>query len=163
MLALDPVTLLLLWLFWPKAQKTPASRQLAAGMTAFPVSPEDAAFSNDYAPGRHLGIDIFAPAGTAVLAPEAGSVRFTTDPLGGNVFYLAGLSGTSYYGAHLMGYVGADRDVEAGEQIGFVGTTGNAKGGPAHLHFQMNGGATNPYAALRRLAPDAPKAPWEST
>jgi murein DD-endopeptidase MepM/ murein hydrolase activator NlpD len=153
--------LLLLLLFWPKKPAlTSLARRLSAGMTIFPVTRESASFSDDYNSSKHRGIDIFADAGTAVLAPEAGTVRFTTDPLGGLVFYLMGASGTRYYGAHLRGYVGKDRAVAAGEQIGFVGTTGNARGGPAHLHFQLDGGDTNPYPLLMRLAPGAPQAPW---
>jgi murein DD-endopeptidase MepM/ murein hydrolase activator NlpD len=165
-IAWDPWTLVLFWLFWPKPGPKTQALRLAAGMTAFPVSVDAASFSNDYAaedsPGRrkHLGIDIFADAGTAVLAPEGGTVTFTTDPVGGMVFYLTGASGMRYYGAHLRGYIGKDRDVRAGEQIGFVGTTGNARGGPAHLHFQMAGGTVNPYPFLKRLAPNAPEAPW---
>ena len=87
-----------------------------------------------------------------MLAPEAGAVRFTTDPKGGNVFYLKGASGTSYYGAHMMGAYGLDRVVSAGEQLGWVGNTGNAATTAAHLHFQMNGGKTNPYSKLRELS-----------
>jgi murein DD-endopeptidase MepM/ murein hydrolase activator NlpD len=156
---IDPLTLFLLFIFWPRPGGGRKPRQLASGMVVFPVSIDAASFSDDYS-ARHQGIDIFAVEGTAVLAPEAGALRFSTDPKGGNVFYLGGLSGTNYYGAHLMGYVGGDREVNAGEQIGFVGTSGNAKGGPAHLHFQMNGGGTNPFPTLKKLAPGAPAAPW---
>lgn len=162
MLALDPLTVFLLFLFWPKKKVYgPAAGLLSApGMSVFPVSISSASFSNDYNPPKHNGIDIFATKGTAVYAPEGGRVRFTTDPLGGNVFYLAGHSGTTYYGAHLTGFVGGDRTVKAGEQIGFVGATGNAKNTAPHLHFQVNGGKTDPYPLLRSLAPTAPQAPW---
>lgn len=142
------------------------SSRLLAGMTAFPVTTSAASFSNDYVPEatstqrKHMGVDIFAASGTAVLAPEDGQVRFTTDPKGGNVFYLTGGSGTTYYGAHMTGFVGKDRAVQAGEQIGFVGTTGNAAGKAAHLHLQINGGKTNPYPLLHALLPNAPVAPW---
>lgn len=175
-MVIDPFTLLLAFLFLPKAKRTPGSsprldEPSSAGMSVFPVSIEAASFSDDYhaeavpgGPRKHLGVDIFAPAGTAVLAPEAGRVRFTTDPKGGNVFYLKGRSGTSYYGAHLMGFYGGDagssRTVRAGDQIGWVGQTGNASSTAPHLHFQMSGGKVNPYPALHALAPNAPVAPW---
>jgi murein DD-endopeptidase MepM/ murein hydrolase activator NlpD len=45
-----------------------------------------------------------------------------------------------YYYAHLdrydvIAYQG--KTVAKGDVIGYVGTTGNARGGPAHLHFQV--------------------------
>ena len=161
----DPWTLLIVLLFVSSRRSESAPDGAARlmprmGMTVFPVTQDAASFSADYAPPKHMGVDIFAASGTAVVAPEAGSVRFTTDPLGGSVFYLAGKSGTTYYGAHLMGFMGKDRKVKAGEHIAWVGATGNAAGGSPHLHFQINGGKTDPYPLLKSLHPTAPPAPW---
>jgi murein DD-endopeptidase MepM/ murein hydrolase activator NlpD len=155
-MVVDPLTLLLALFVVSRAQSVSRARRAAR---VFPVTLSAASFSNDYST-RHQGIDIFAAAGTAVYAPEDGKVRFTTDPSGGLVFYLQGNSGTRYYGAHLSGYVGSDRVVRAGDQIGFVGNTGNARTTAAHLHFQMEGGASNPYSFLHALAPGAPGAPY---
>ena len=62
----------------------------------------------------------------------------TTDPLGGNTVWVAGKPSTLYYYAHLdrfcAGLRVGDR-VQAGEVLGFVGDTGNARGTPPHLHF----------------------------
>jgi len=100
----------------------------------------------------HKGTDIFAPLGTPVVAVVSGSVFFQGDPDGGNAAYVSG-GGTTYYYAHLNDYVGGARSVSAGELIGHVGNTGDAAGGPTHLHFEIrpggpNGAAIDPYPTL---------------
>jgi murein DD-endopeptidase MepM/ murein hydrolase activator NlpD len=122
----------------------------------------------------HEGTDIFAPAGTPIIAVERGVVtRMGTGLLGGIVLWLKGQSGTSYYYAHLSGYapgINPGMLVEAGTILGYVGNTGNARTTPPHLHFEIhpNGGAAiNPYPLLKVAdsfvvstpAPPAPAAP----
>jgi murein DD-endopeptidase MepM/ murein hydrolase activator NlpD len=80
-------------------------------------------------------------------------VFFQGDPLGGDAAYVNGNDGNTYYYAHLADYVGGGRSVSAGELIGHVGNTGDASGGPTHLHFEIrpggpNGHAIDPYATL---------------
>ncbi len=102
---------------------------------------------------RHEGIDIFAPRGTPVLASTDGVVwRVGTDPLGGLVVWVLGPGGQMHYYAHLDRYANerpGDR-VRVGDRIGFVGSTGNARGGPPHLHYGVytSGGAINPFPLL---------------
>ena len=103
----------------------------------------------------HQGTDILAPAGTDLLACERGIItQLGTDVLGGIKLWLKGESGTYYYYAHLTDYAEGLHEgqlVEAGDVVGYVGTTGNAKGGPAHLHFEIHpdgGAAVNPYPLL---------------
>ena len=89
--------------------------------------------------GVHKGIDIFAKAGTPVLASAAGIVLFKGNiKLGGNVVAILGPKWRLYYYAHLQKTDVHFLDwVSPGEVIGRVGTTGNATGKSAHLHFSV--------------------------
>jgi len=102
---------------------------------------------------RHQGNDLFAPAGTPLVAVTGGSVFFQGDPLGGNAAYVEGHDGNTYYYAHLSDYVGGARSVSAGELIGHLGNTGDARDAPPQLHFEIrpggpNGRAIDPYPTL---------------
>ena len=104
----------------------------------------------------HQGTDILAPAGTPLLACERGIItKMGADVLGGTKIWVKGESGTYYYYAHLSAFAEGMADgvvVEAGDVIGFVGDTGNAQGGPPHLHFEIHpdgGHAVNPYPLLK--------------
>ncbi len=102
---------------------------------------------------RHMGNDLFAPIGTPLVAVTAGSVFFQGDPLGGNAAYVQGNDGNTYYYAHLDDYVGGGRSVRAGELIGHVGNTGDARSDPPQLHFEIRPGSANargidPYPTL---------------
>jgi murein DD-endopeptidase MepM/ murein hydrolase activator NlpD len=88
---------------------------------------------------RHQGADLFAPRGTEVLAAAPGRVvRVGEDRLGGHVVWVAGGGARLYYYAHLDRFapgLASGDDVRAGDLVGFVGTTGNARGTSPHLHF----------------------------
>ena len=114
-----------------------------------------ATFFNDWgfprSGGRsHSGNDLFAPRGTPVLAPVSGWVDVATGALGGNQFRLKSSDGTLWFGSH-MDRFGKSGNVSAGDVIGYVGDTGNAKGSRPHLHFEVHPGnqAVNPYPLLR--------------
>jgi LysM repeat protein len=112
-------------------------------------------FMNDWgfprSGGRfHEGNDIFAPRGTPAVAVVGGTVVQTTGAIGGKQVKLAGDDGASYYYTHLDSF-GAGGRVEAGAVIGTVGNTGNAAGGPTHVHFEVHpgaGAAVNPYPRI---------------
>jgi murein DD-endopeptidase MepM/ murein hydrolase activator NlpD len=93
-----------------------------------------------YAGGFHLhmGDDIMAPTGTPILAPFDGTARSSYNGLGGQAVYVYGSAGF-VYNAHLSSYSSnSNGSVQAGEVIGYVGTTGDAQGGPPHDHFEWH-------------------------
>ncbi|MBW3573607.1 MAG: M23 family metallopeptidase [Actinobacteria bacterium] len=114
------------------------------------------AFTNDWGQPRsggrrHQGNDILSPRGTPVVASVAGTVRPHQSSLGGSSYYLRGEDGNTYFGTHLDRLSGVSGRVEQGTVLGTVGNSGNAAGGPTHLHFEIHpggGGAVNPYPTL---------------
>lgn len=90
----------------------------------------------------HEAIDIAAPRGTPVLAADDGTVlKLFTSRAGGLTIYLADRSRRFiYYYAHLDAYAPALREgqvVARGQQVGTVGTSGNAPPNTPHLHFAI--------------------------
>ncbi|WP_133256873.1 M23 family metallopeptidase [Hymenobacter edaphi] len=117
---------------------------------------------------RHEGIDIFAAKGTPVVAAAPGMVTRVGDtPRGGLVVWLADIHGQHLYYAHLSRQlVQAGQVVKAGDTLGLVGNTGNARTTPPHLHFGVyrgGRGAVDPYPFVRRAdrEPAAPRTPAE--
>ncbi len=98
----------------------------------------------------HAGIDLFAPVGTPVYAPASGWVDIATGTIGGRQFRLTDGNGTLWFGSHMSDF-GKTGQVQAGDVIGYVGDSGNAKGSSPHLHFEVHpqGQAVNPYPFLR--------------
>ncbi|MEL7536892.1 MAG: M23 family metallopeptidase [Pseudomonadota bacterium] len=97
---------------------------------------------------RHEGIDIFAKRDTPVVAVVDGTAVARESRRGGNVVWLRG-GGRSYYFAHLNRIAISRRQrVNAGDVIGYVGNTGNARTTPPHLHFgiyRRGWGAIDPF------------------
>lgn len=90
----------------------------------------------------HEALDISAPRGTPVLAAGEGKVlKLFTSREGGLTIYVADVSKKFiYYYAHLDAYALALAEGQAvakGQQLGTVGTTGNAPPGTPHLHFAI--------------------------
>lgn len=123
-----------------------------------PVQARRVDFTNGWGqprPGgrRHLGIDLFALRGSAVVASVDGIVRPGSGLRSGLAYHLRGFDGNNYFGAHLDSVRASAGPVVRGALIGTVGTTGNARGTTPHLHFEMRPGGgpqVNPYYTLKR-------------
>ena len=99
-----------------------------------------------YEVGGHKGHDYAAPTGTPTYAAAAGTVIIAGySPSAGNWVVINHGNGlTTKYMHHSAICVTAGQTVEKGQQIGYVGSTGQSTG--PHLHFQVeeNGVAVNP-------------------
>jgi len=120
----------------------------------------------------HQGNDLMAAKKSPAVAAEAGKVKYwTTSGSAGCMLYLYGESGTTYLYIHLNNDVTMKNDnrgkcvrgtaytvkngakVAAGQQIGYVGDSGDANGGASHLHFEVHPGggkAVSPYPYLQK-------------
>jgi murein DD-endopeptidase MepM/ murein hydrolase activator NlpD len=128
----------------------------SSGPHVFPIAGAST-FSDDWgaprAGGRtHEGIDLFAARGTPVVAVADGTLsRVGYSGISGNRLWLKDGSGTDFFYAHLDGYAAAAREgafVRQGTMLGFTGDTGDAKGTPPHVHFEIHpggGGPVQPY------------------
>ncbi|WP_051273553.1 M23 family metallopeptidase [Desulfotruncus alcoholivorax] len=89
--------------------------------------------------GFHEGLDVAAPTGTPVHAAGAGVVEAAgwMGNAGNAVIISHGVAETRYF--HLSSIVVAPgQQVDAGEVIGYVGSTGKSTG--PHLHFEVRVG-----------------------
>ena len=137
-------------------QRTVASLTFpVSGLTAAAVESEFGA-ARDAGRREHEGIDIFAKRGTPVVAVRAGRADADTNGLGGNVVWLReSRSGRRFYYAHLDRWAfDGTASVRAGDVLGYVGNTGNARTTSPHLHFGIyERGAVDPLPFVRRDDP----------
>lgn len=109
----------------------------------------------DYS-ANHTGIDFLCPAGTPILASEAGNVFFAGWKPGGYGYcvFLQHPDGMVTIYEHLLKDipVTVGQAVQRGQVIGYSGSTGNSTG--PHLHFEMrdaSGQAVNPMRYLHSV------------
>jgi hypothetical protein len=91
--------------------------------------------------GGHFGIDIFAPKGAPVIAPVSGMAYTDSSKIGGIAIKVE-KDGKVYFHGHCeSSTIGGTRKnpvkVSAGQQIGTVGDSGNARGKLHHVHFNV--------------------------
>jgi Peptidase family M23 len=133
-------------------------------------------YTNDFGQprggGKHQGNDLLGTKRAPVVAVEDGTIEYwTTSASAGCMLYLRGVSGTMYEYIHLNNDLTAANDnkgkcvqgvaytvpdkahVVAGQQIAYLGDSGDANGIHPHLHFEVhpNGGkAVSPYPFLKK-------------
>lgn len=91
----------------------------------------------------HEGQDIMAILGTPIVTPtEAVVTSVGSGDSAGKYVYTANPGGESFRYMHLddIADIKVGDVLQAGDYIGTVGDTGNAMGGPAHLHFEIKKG-----------------------
>ena len=126
---------------------TPLSEAVLQVVGPFPVAGL-ASWTNDWHAPRccpyphvHKGIDIFAAAGTPVVAAADGSIsQKVVTPISGLGLEVTDDRGTQYFYAHLSTFADGIRvgqRVRVGQVLGTVGDTGNARGTSPHLHFEV--------------------------
>lgn len=102
----------------------------------------------------HQGVDMMAAYGTPLVAITSGTISYAAyDGSGGNMIFLDGDDGHSYWYMHNQRNLVTGGRVQRGQQIATVGDTGNAAGTP-HLHFEYHpggGGPVNPYPLVASI------------
>lgn len=101
---------------------------------------------------NHRGEDIIAGAGTPIHAVAAGSVSTGWDGGAGNYTMITHAGGVVSVYMHQSSFAVWSGWVNAGQVIGYVGSTGDSTG--PHLHFEIQpwgawNGVTNPITYLR--------------
>ena len=103
----------------------------------------------------HEGEDIMAIKGTPIISPTAAVVlRTGYGDSAGNYVYTANPGGETFVYMHLdrVGEgVTPGTELFQGSLIGYVGNTGNASGGAAHLHFEIHNSSDVPTDPFPRL------------
>jgi murein DD-endopeptidase MepM/ murein hydrolase activator NlpD len=102
------------------------------------------------APDFHPGLDIAAPMGTTVTAAASGTV-ISAGWYGGYGNYILIDNGggmATGYGHLSQIFVSAGQQVQKGQAIGAVGSTGHSTGPHLHFEVRLNGKTTDPAAYL---------------
>ena len=89
----------------------------------------------------HQGVDLFAASGTPLRAPFDGTLKYTDGAVGGLAAYVTQSDGTFAYMAHMSAVAPGKANGQAvrqGELVGYVGDSGDAKGGAPHCHFELH-------------------------
>lgn len=123
----------------------------------FGVSPSDLSpnFGDPRTNHPHQGEDIMAVKGTPIVSPTAAVVlRLEQGATEGNGIYTVNPGGETFVYYHLDHYaegIAAGQVLAPGALLGYVGNTGDAAGGPAHIHFEIHNSSGVPIDPFPRL------------
>jgi len=143
----------------------PATLTAARYLKVFPVVGEysyEDDFGDPRGQGAHQGNDIIGTVGMQLVSCVDGTIsRLTREEtgLGGIWIWIVDGQGNEYYYAHMASIspeLKAGSKVTAGQFVGTMGMTGDARGTIPHLHFEIRpngGGSINPFAELRAVDP----------
>ncbi len=146
----------------PATLSAPAT---ARYLKVFPVV-GDYSYEDDFGDprgqGAHQGNDIIGTMGMQLVSCVDGTIsRLTREEtgLGGIWIWIVDGQGNEYYYAHMASIspeLKAGSKVTAGQTVGTMGMTGDARGTVPHLHFEIRpngGGSINPFTDLRAVDP----------
>ncbi|MDU2293638.1 MAG: peptidoglycan DD-metalloendopeptidase family protein [Peptococcus niger] len=98
----------------------------------------------------HMGQDIAAPMGTPIVASRSGKIIIQVyHPSYGNYVVIDHGDGVSTVYAHMSAFASSlGATVNAGEIVGFMGSTGDSTGSHLHFEVRINGQHTDPAAYI---------------
>jgi murein DD-endopeptidase MepM/ murein hydrolase activator NlpD len=98
----------------------------------------------------HAGIDVAAPTGTPIWAAKAGTVIFVGQESGyGNTVIINNGGNLTTLYAHMSRFGTSEgQQVQQGQVIGAIGTTGDATGPHVHFETRYGGVPSNPRSCL---------------
>ena len=129
----------------------PRTDTLRHGVHVFPVRGSRVTYSKSHA--GYPATDIFCRSGSQFVSPVDGVIQYVSrsdewkpavdDPAtrGGLAVAIVGVDGWRHYGSHLSEVepgLSAGVVVSAGQLLGLVGRSGNARGKTPHLHFGIS-------------------------
>ena len=151
----------------PATEPPPETAAPAPSTFVFPVQSDKTGYDSSH--HDYPAADMFAPCGTPVVAVTDGTIEEvetvdtydSSNPDGGTksglMAALVDSRGVRYYGSHMLSVlVNAGDQVEAGQQIGTVGETGNAAGTGCHLHFGLSPACLKGWEHRRGHIPPQP-------
>jgi hypothetical protein len=120
-----------------------------------PLSTVSSNFGDIRSGGRkHEGLDIMAPMGSPIVSPtDAVVLKVGYGASSGYYVYTGNPGGEVFAYMHLekASTLVAGDELDEGDLIGYVGNTGNAKGGSPHLHFEVRkNGPIDPFLRITK-------------